>query len=307
MSHFRLISCIALCAIIAGSIWALTRRKINTNSAEEKVSVDSSTRPEIERLTREVKERRNETEFWDTWNIRLLFIAGLAALFLVVTAIGVSRSNRRLADASDQLDKTKDRVLQADLKAKDDEIASLNNKTASAQLDIAQANERASKADKAAAEAKLNLELLKSPRTLKNTPQVGASLKPFLETEYLFSGVGADEESVALLREVDGLLQQSGWKRVPARGKFPALNIFGDNSADSVSEAIQSGVVISVEAPEDLSHSPLESLPTHVRAAITLNLDLQSNIFPEPREKPKVNLLIGDGKTVQISIGRKPI
>ena len=94
------------------------------------MSLNNTMDSEIARLAAEVNARRGTAEVWDTWNIRLLFIAGLAATLLAVTAVGVSRSNRNLVDASDRLDKAKDRKLQADLKAKDDEIAALENESA---------------------------------------------------------------------------------------------------------------------------------------------------------------------------------
>jgi hypothetical protein len=78
---------------------------------------------EIQRLTLEVEDRRESAESWDAWNIRILSIAGFAALLLVITAIGVSRSNRELLRSSDELDRAKDSKLALELRTKDEEIA----------------------------------------------------------------------------------------------------------------------------------------------------------------------------------------
>jgi hypothetical protein len=92
------------------------------------MSSNISTNSEIERLTGDVDKQRRRADSWDAWNLRLLAIAGFIALALALTAVGVSRSNRRLTDLRDQLDKAKDRALQSDLKSKDLNIASLEMK-----------------------------------------------------------------------------------------------------------------------------------------------------------------------------------
>src|SRR3954462_4515143 len=92
--QFRfLISLIVLCACIPA-----TARPANINPKSAKsevvnVSSINSLNPEMQ-LAEKVKKQREQVEFWDTWNIRFLFIAGFAAICLVVTAIGVSRSNK---------------------------------------------------------------------------------------------------------------------------------------------------------------------------------------------------------------------
>jgi hypothetical protein len=82
MSHRLLIAFLALCGMIAIGIWVQARRKSNASSNGENVSSNISINSDIERLSREVQGRRGIAEFWDAWNIRLLFVAGLAALLL---------------------------------------------------------------------------------------------------------------------------------------------------------------------------------------------------------------------------------
>ena len=164
VNYRLLISWIVLSAIIAIGIWAQTRKKIRPSSNGENVSSNNLIDAEIERLTDEITDRRNAAESWDTWNIRFLFIAGIAALCLVVTAIGVSRSNRRLLAYSDQLDKVKNRKLQTELKQKDDAIAAITGETA-------KANERAAEANRIAEQerlARIKIEERLAPRHLSN-------------------------------------------------------------------------------------------------------------------------------------------
>jgi hypothetical protein len=99
------------------------------------VSPNISTNSEIERLNGEVARRRRNSEFWDTWNIRLLWLAGFIAVSLAVTSVGASRSNRKLLESSDELEKAKDRALQADLKSRDEKIATLNDHAASLEVE----------------------------------------------------------------------------------------------------------------------------------------------------------------------------
>jgi len=180
----------------------------------KKHQVGGTTSSEIDKLSEKVRKQRESAESWDTWNIRFLFIAGFAALCLVVTAIGVSRSNRTLTDLSDELDRAKDRKLQADLKSKDDEIAGLGRDTAIAskdaadarrdaekfKLDIAQANERAAKAE-------LETEHLRkqiADRTLTDAQVVaiGNKLKAFVGQQYTVTAYWDSKESLAIANRI---------------------------------------------------------------------------------------------------------
>lgn len=109
------------------------------------MSSNISTNSEIERLNGEVTRRRKNSEFWDTWNIRLLWVAGFIAVSLAITSVGASRSNRKLLESSDELEKTKDRALQADLKSRDEKIAGTNQLAGEANERAGKANEHAQK------------------------------------------------------------------------------------------------------------------------------------------------------------------
>ena len=175
----------------------------------------------------------------------------------------------------------------------------------------AEANERAAKADKSAAEAKLALERLRAPRRLLNADKLVVSLKEFKDTEYTFSSVFADEESIGLLRQVDALLHSAGWKRVKPAHAFPSINVYGDQVDFSVPSALTSGLQISINSSESLAAlqaRPMGTLPGYIRAAIALNLNLAENLFPPQEENggPRVNVESGDSSIVRISVGKKP-
>ena len=164
----------------------------NTKSEGKNVSSNSSTDSEIDRLADEVKARRVTAEAWDTWNIRLVFLAGLAATLLVVTAVGVSRSNRNLISSSDQLDRAKDRKLQDDLKSKDDEIAKLDETAAGLKAD------------------NLQLEAAIAPRRLSDR-QKGelSSLSSFLGRTIELKSYANDTEGLVLASQIIDALSKS--------------------------------------------------------------------------------------------------
>src|ERR1022692_340047 len=132
---FLLISLVALCACTVSRTIPPNISPNITKSEGVNVSLNIPTNSEIERLNAEVNKRRKNSEFWDTWNIRLLWVAGLIAVSLAFTSVGVSRSNRTLLESSDELEKAKDRALQTDLKSRDEKIAALNDHAASLQVE----------------------------------------------------------------------------------------------------------------------------------------------------------------------------
>ncbi len=179
------------------------------------------------------------------------------------------------------------------------------------QLRIAEANERAASAEKNAAEAQLELGRLKSPRSLTHVPEMVLSLKQFEGTEYTFSFVFQDEDSIKLLRAIDDLLHQAGWKRLKPPHGFPALNVFPGENDTAVKVGIATGLLVSVQSQESLEvlqKKNSQELPSYIRAADAVNLALSSNVFPpqETATKKPVEVQKGDSTTVLIGVGKKP-
>lgn len=154
------------------------------------------------------------------------------------------------------------------------------------------------------------LKRIRSQRSILHPEEVSTALRQFSGTQYVFSGVGADEDSLALIKQIDDILQKAGWKRQPAHGRFPAINVFEpNNTEDSITVALVSGVLVSVDSQEELAvlrAKPVQDLPPYIRAAISLTLNITSNLYP-PQEKGKtVNVEKGVSVVVRIAVGQKP-
>jgi len=187
----------------------------------------------------------------------------------------------------------------------DSEVAALNDKAG-------KANEAAEEARERAAKAELELAKLKTPRSLIDIPQLTSDLGLFKGTEYAFSSVFQDSESMDLLKAIDSLLQQAGWKKVKGPGGFPAVNVYGKEDGFAVPIGFSSGVQASVDSSESLialQSLSVEKLPPPVRAAAVLTLGLGSHISPQsPDNTRPVDVQSGSGasKTVRIAVGKKP-
>jgi hypothetical protein len=191
------------------------------------------------------------------------------------------------------------------------EADSFEKDIVTAKKQAAEAESHLAEALRRAAEATAALDRLKSPRSLSNIPELTATLAPFKDTEYTFSGVSSDQEALQLLKSVDDVLQKAGWKRGKSLGGFPAINVFGRDDPYAVPVALNNGIRISVDWSEGLhalQSVPVDKLPTPVKAAVVLNFALSSNLFPpEDLEHPfPVDVIKGESKTVRIAIGKKP-
>jgi hypothetical protein len=215
---FLLISCSALWVCTVSKASPPSINPTITKSEGVNVSSNISKNSEIERLTGEVTQRRRKSEFWDTWNLRLLWVAGFIAVSLAVTSVGVSRSNRKLLEASDELEKAKDRALQDDLKSRDEKIAALNDHAAALQVEA------------------LNLQkqlLAQGPRekllngenrrelidTLKNFAgqkvDVRRSAFVMMANSKLVSSTPVGDDTIGLANSLYGILKDAAWVLPP--------------------------------------------------------------------------------------------
>lgn len=129
--------------------------------------------------------------------------------------------------------------------ARELEVARLATESDTARAAIAGANQRAAEADERAAEARLELERLKTPRVLSanQKDRLVALLHPYAGQQFSLS-VASDPEAISLLKSIQGVLEKAGWVRIP-----PQLGqiLIGD-----AGQAFQIGVRlhISPEAPQ---------------------------------------------------------
>jgi hypothetical protein len=224
--------------------------------------------------------------------------------------------------------------------AKDAEMVRLKNDSASFELDIAKANKGAADALERAAKAEENLgnakkdaaqalqhaadanriaeeERLKrvqieermKPRSLKPGAQAVSALKAYKGTEYTFSSVFADEESITLLKQLDSILLSVGWTRVKPPHAYPAINVYGQEQDFAVPSGLSSGIKISVDSENPLATLqaiPIGDLPAPAGAAVVLAMELTASLIPPQDDGVKVNVDAGKSVTVRIGIGRKP-
>lgn len=187
------------------------------------------------------------------------------------------------------------------------DIVSAKSQAAEAESHLADALQRA-------ANAAAELDRLKSPRTLTNVGRLISTLSEFRGTEYTFSAVYANDESLSLLKIIDNALQLSGWKRGKPISGFPSIDVFGKDNPYPVPQALNKGIRISVDWPggitDQLKSLNADQLPEPLKAAVYLNLALFSSVSPQeetPEKKAfQVNIETGDSKEVRISVGEKP-
>jgi hypothetical protein len=205
---------------------------------------------------------------------------------------------------------------QADEKAKK---AIADSSTALNQVDSFEADIKVAKQQAADAESHLadamhraealtaELNRLTTPRHLPHKAEIVSSLNAFKDTEYVFSSACFDEECFSLLKDIDAVLQLAGWKRAKSVGGFPAVKIYGTDEV-VVPESLIPGIMISVDAPKPSStlNLRIEQMPQYVRAAVTLNMVLATNVSPLENTKRKVDIEEGTSTVIRVTVGRKP-
>ena len=168
----------------------------------------------------------------------------------------------------------------------------------------------AAEAQQRAAEATVGVARINTPRSLVNAVDLVSVLKPFKGTEYAFASVFQDPDSMDLLKELDGVLQKAGWKKVKGPGGFPAVNVYGKEDGFAVPIGFAVGLQVSVDSSESIATLralPIEKLPPPVKAAAVLMLSLSSQISPSSPENVKpVDVQPGASLTVRLSVGKKP-
>ena len=118
---------------------------------------------------------------------------------------------------------------------------------------LASAELKADEAEAREVEAAEKLNRLKYNRSLMRVSDLTAELSIFRGTEYTFSSVFSDDESVQLLRSIDAALQSAGWKRVPSPPPLPGvpfISIPSNGESLSVPSNLLAGIQIFVNAPE---------------------------------------------------------
>ena len=189
------------------------------------------------------------------------------------------------------------------------EADSFENDIKSAKQNAADAESHLAEALKEAAGAKMELNLLTTPRILVPAPAFANTLRQFAGTEYTFAMVSQDQDSVTLLREIDSALQLAGWKRVkPSPTPFIGAQFDDLEKGFLVALGTQVGVVVEVdstESVESLRSMSSENWPPLVRTAAMLKNSLAVVIIPADNVQKDVVIHKGSSPTIQIAVGSK--
>jgi hypothetical protein len=132
-------------------------------------------------------------------------------------------------------------------------------------------------------------------------------LTPFKDTQYTFSSVFADNESIQLLKAIDYVLQRAGWKRGASIGGFPSIAPFEDKKY-GVPAALSDGLLISMESTQEISvlkATHINLLPAPLGAAIALRQALASDLSPPEESSAMIDVEKGTSMTIKISVGKK--
>lgn len=233
----------------------------------------------------------------------LTFLAGAGVLF---TGNIINRQqdeklrqfDSALTLAKSDLSKQQERAAKAEagVSLAEQDSAEANAKAEGFRLDIATANESAAKAQAQvagamaeAAKANLELERLRTPRSLNDAQRarLGAVLRRFPGQQFSLS-VNPDPEAINFLQVIESLLTSSGWVKTPPQ--------IGDIQVGDAGTAYFSGVFL------DVSPDEIEELRPIIRAvADALTAE---GISTTPRTN--VQLAGKKARTINIGIGRKP-
>jgi hypothetical protein len=215
-----------------------------------------------------------------------------------------------LGKAENEANKAQTSALRALTLARDarTEADSFEKDIVSAKQQAAEAESHLAEALRQAAAATEELNRLKSPRMLINASAHIPALRAYEGTEYEFVGVFSDPDSLALLRQIDILLQLARWKRVQA--KIPGGERFGFEDV-SILPIVYTGVLVAAESREKIETLrvlPPTSLPKNIQAAVVLKSVLGAAISPAEEDLKTKDLPVtpGDSSAVAIWIGKKP-
>jgi hypothetical protein len=216
---------------------------------------------------------------------------------------GAGEANERALKAQSSLAEAEEHSAEANAKAEGFrlDIAKSNQAAAQAQAQVAGAMAEAAKAN-------LELERIRTPRSLTNAVGLSDSLKMFKGTEYVVFGCFQDQESMDFLIQLDAALTKAGWVRIklPQQDMQITLNIA---PGFAVPLTTRSGVYVvaqSTETSDSLKAIPVHLLPGYIRAAMALKGGLASGINPPEGDFGPLPLDPGNSTSVFIIVGKKP-
>jgi hypothetical protein len=165
--------------------------------------------------------------------------------------------------------------------------------------------------EKDIASAKFELARMKADRYLFIPPEMEMLLERRKGTEYAFSGVFLNSESIELLKMIDVALNKAGWKRVdlPRSSGAEVITIPSRGEEFSIVVIADTGIHVSVESlirATALMGMSDRSLPPIVYSGVFLHNLFDSCISPRPDKSPLLDVKPGTSMIVSIAVGSKP-
>lgn len=195
------------------------------------------------------------------------------------------------------------------------EITDAKQQAADAVSRLAEAENKLADATQRELAAEVEVNRLKTPRSLVDTDKLVAALKPFSGTEYVLN-VFLDDEAVQFTKDVAGALDAARWVRKQPMGidiGIPTMRIaLGQGPAENVPACVETGVSLHAHAKESLAilqSTPVPSLPRTVQAAIALKSAIGPSISPPDERNVAVGIIDpepGEGMPLTICVGKKP-
>jgi hypothetical protein len=287
---------------------------------ESKVSdVDALLRThESEKLSAAEREAASATRDAGTAKGSAITAAAASSDAKTSSSSSAAAAAKAVSASNDAITTAAEARKEADSYARD--IAAAKQEAANAVSHLAEAEKRlaASTEREAAAEAKLAE--IKTPRSLINTKELIATLKPLKGTEYTLN-VFQDDESIQFTKSIDHILQEAGWVRMQ-KGTYrlgvASFNIFREDSSakdESVPVCVETGIQIHVRSTKSLqsllaTSASAMDLPINIRNAAVLRGALQFSIAPTEERNVGEKVTLdeanpGEGPMV-ICVGKKP-
>lgn len=209
-----------------------------------------------------------------------------------ISEILIADLTKETGDARTSADKAADAAARANSSAEKAEQRALraDEKADRFRLQIAQSKERAAEAEKDAAQARLDLEKFKAPRSLTSEQQerIIARIKPFSGQLFWFS-VYQDPESITVLSTLVHILKRAEWVRIDPLGD--RLDFGGELGAAGI--AYTDSVRVQV-APSDLEEtkSALQALVSALHAEGIASIP-ETNVYLSGQRPKAINIRVG--------------
>jgi hypothetical protein len=283
------------------AMYAAPTMTIQRNTTMNRATVSKGENvPTVDSLTREVSRAAGLVDWWNSAVIVAMVFAAIAATVLVVAQAVAFKRAKNLADVSEKLVAMKDAELQRELKAKDVEIGNANARASEANKAASEAVARAAEANQYAAEANKKAEQERLARAKIEQAMTHRRLLPAAQSAIAaklraFAGQKIDVNPLSQDLEVQRITEELV---VSLAGPAGAGWIVASRAGLSVGGPSVTGIAVAI--------SP--SAEPHTRAAarglISALSGVGIGVFGV--DDPKTGLAPQDTSIINITVGTRP-